>query len=526
MTASPTPMSDAMLFKQLEERVRQLEVQVHGSSSCSESPDQKRDTDSNISEKLQKLNQQLSLLSAGREKIARAFERVGELEKLLEADLEGKTLSTSAKLEIFIAEEPLLRQSHSLLEKAKELSPILNSEHLKSASDLDGRLKIVCARHLQQREEIDKLVAEAQAVLTHCFSSFSYIIYKYCSGGVLAARPSEKDKILQSSARDQYNFIADVVEYTAPGVVLIEVRDTRLRDWVSGKPLTVSNGSGFIIDSDGVILTNAHVVTKKQHSSLIVKLQDGREFTGRVEFVDRLSDLATVRIPCKGLPTLSLGESSKMRPGEWVVAMGSPLTLNNTITVGVISSVNRGSKELGLEHQDIDYIQTDAAITFGNSGGPLVNLDGEVIGINAMKVTEGISFAIPSDHAKQFIAEIAARKAGMISPETPGRVASGKRYVGITMITLTPNILRIIEQRGISSFPSHVTHGVLVFRVIQGSPARRSGLQNADIITHINGTPLYSASDVNKIVESGKELRMSVVRGKNVFEVTVLPEES
>lgn len=147
--------------------------------------------------------------------------------------------------------------------------------------------------------------------------------------------------------RTQFNFIADVVETSAPAVVYIEIKDSRRVDFFTGKPITLSNGSGFIIEENGLILTNAHVVTNKPNARVEVRLMNGESYLGIVEDVDLKSDLATVRIPAKKLSVMKLGNSKDIKPGEFVVAIGSPLSLSNTVTSGVISSTHRGSDELG-----------------------------------------------------------------------------------------------------------------------------------------------------------------------------------
>uniref|UniRef100_A0A182N0B5 Serine protease HTRA2, mitochondrial n=1 Tax=Anopheles dirus TaxID=7168 RepID=A0A182N0B5_9DIPT len=326
--------------------------------------------------------------------------------------------------------------------------------------------------------------------------------------------------------RKEYNFIADAVEVSAPAVVYIEIRDRQHVDFFTHEPVTVSNGSGFIIEPDGLILTNAHVVVSKPHTLVSVRLADGRTFPGQVEHVDPASDLATVRIQCANLPTLKLGDSADLRPGEWVVALGSPLTLSNTVTAGVVSSTQRASQELGLRGKDISYIQTDAAITFGNSGGPLVNLDGEAIGINSIKVTAGISFAIPINHAKEFLRRIDESVAGTGGRRPPTGRPTYRRYIGITMLSLTPGLLHELQQRN-HNFPPNVRAGVLVWKVIQGSPAHSGGLQPGDIITAINGSAIKNSGDVYDILtHQDKQLAVSIYRQQQHLTVHIHPEDT
>ncbi|KAF4105605.1 serine protease HTRA2, mitochondrial-like isoform X2 [Onychostoma macrolepis] len=317
------------------------------------------------------------------------------------------------------------------------------------------------------------------------------------------------------SPRYKYNFIADVVEKSAPAVVYIEIIG---RHPFSGREVPISNGSGFIISSDGLIVTNAHVVANKR--CVHVKLTNGETYNATVQDIDQVSDIATIKINAKHpLPTLCLGQSSDVRQGEFVVAMGSPFSLKNTITSGIVSSAQRGSRELGLSNSNIDYIQTDATIDFGNSGGPLINLDGEVIGINTMKVTAGISFAIPSDRVRIFLERAADKQKSWF-----GDPGSKRRYIGVTMLTLSPSIIEELKMRDMS-FPD-VSCGVLMVRVIIGSPANRAGLKPGDVIVEINGSKVNSSEEVYNYVKTCDSLNVVVRRGANLIKLHMTPENT
>ncbi|XP_073506113.1 serine protease HTRA2, mitochondrial-like [Phyllobates terribilis] len=198
--------------------------------------------------------------------------------------------------------------------------------------------------------------------------------------------------------------------------------------------------------------------------------------------------------------------------------MGTPYLLRNTITSGIVSSVQRGGRELGLSNKDMDFIQTDAIIDVGNSGGPLVNLDGEVIGINTLKVTAGISFAIPSDRVRSFLQQEERRSQGSWFRRSEVK----QRYIGIMMLTLTPRILADMKFRD-PGFPD-VLHGILIHKVIIGSPAHQAGLKAGDIILEINSRKAATAEDVFDAVNSQEKLTMMIRRGYETLMVTVIPE--
>ncbi len=275
-------------------------------------------------------------------------------------------------------------------------------------------------------------------------------------------------------------------------------------------------GSGFIIDSQGIILTNAHVV--KDADQVSVKLRDGRTFKGEVRGVDEPSDLAVVKIQGKDLPVAPLGDSSQIQVGEWAIAVGNPLGLDNTVTLGIISTLNRSSAQVGIPDMRLDFIQTDTAINPGNSGGPLLNDRGEVIGINtAIRAgAEGIGFAIPIDKAKA-IKDRLARGEDIPHP-----------YIGIRMLTLTPEVAQQFNDDPNSLMLVPEINGVLVAQVVPDSPAAKGGLRRGDVITSVAGTEIKTAEQLQKAVEEsqiGKTLSMTVRRKDQTQQLSLRPQE-
>eukprot|EP00258_Populus_trichocarpa_P010874 XP_002318995.3 putative protease Do-like 14 isoform X2 [Populus trichocarpa] len=285
-----------------------------------------------------------------------------------------------------------------------------------------------------------------------------------------------------------------------------------------------SIGSGTIIDSNGTILTCAHVVVDFQDmrdsskGKVDVTLQDGRTFEGTVVNADLHSDIAIVKIKSKTpLPTAKLGSSSKLRPGDWVVAMGCPLSLQNTVTAGIVSCVDRKSSDLGLGGMRREYLQTDCAINMGNSGGPLINVDGEVVGVNIMKVlaADGLSFAVPIDSIAK-IMEHFKRSGRVIRP-----------WLGLKMIDLNEMIITQLKERD-PKFPN-VKEGVLVPMVTPGSPADRAGFHPGDVVIKFDGKPVRSIKEIIEIMGDrvGKPLEVVLKRPNDVVvNLTVIPEEA
>ncbi|KAG7497452.1 serine protease HTRA3 [Solea senegalensis] len=320
-----------------------------------------------------------------------------------------------------------------------------------------------------------------------------------------------------ASPRYKFNFIADVVEKIAPAVVLIELF---LRHPLFGRTIPLSSGSGFVISENGLIVTNAHVVSSttpvsgQQH--LKVQMHNGDMYEANIKDIDKKSDIATIKINSQTkLPVLFLGHSADLRPGEFVVAIGSPFALQNTVTTGIVSTAQRDGKELGLPDSDMDYIQTDAIINYGNSGGPLVNLDGEVIGINTLKVAAGISFAIPSDRITRFLNDSLDKHNKDVS-------SIKKRFIGIRMLTITPALMEELKQQN-SDFPN-VTSGIYVHEVIPHSPAQKGGIKDGDIIVKLNGKPLMTTADLQGALQEETALLLEVRRDNDDLLFNIEPD--
>ncbi|HEY9651055.1 MAG TPA: HhoA/HhoB/HtrA family serine endopeptidase, partial [Coleofasciculaceae cyanobacterium] len=264
------------------------------------------------------------------------------------------------------------------------------------------------------------------------------------------------------------NFIAEAVNRVGPAVVRIDAARQVSKDipdalknpffrrfFGNEAPIPEprverGTGSGFIISADGRLMTNAHVVSGSK--TVKVTLKDGRILEGQVLGADPVTDVAVVKINAKALPTVPVGRSETLIPGEWAIAIGNPLGLDNTVTVGIISALDRSSSQVGVPEKRVSFIQTDAAINPGNSGGPLLNARGEVIGMNtAIRAgAQGLGFAIPIETAQRIASQLF----------TKGRVEHP--YLGIQMVTLTPDVRKEINEDDEIGFKVTQDNGVLI----------------------------------------------------------------
>ena len=299
--------------------------------------------------------------------------------------------------------------------------------------------------------------------------------------------------------------LGDLAEQLKPALVHVRVRRVPGKDRddeAPGEPRR-STGSGFLIDPNGLIVTNAHVV--EDADWLQVRLADGRRFTGKVVGQDARVDLALVRIEgATNLPTLPIGDSNRVRVGEFVLVLGHPFGLEQSVSFGIVS---RKGAPLTVAAPGVDFIQTDAAVNPGNSGGPLVNMAGQVVGVNTMAARNGsIGFAIPSNLVKLLVPQLA----------TKGKVEWG--WLGVTITEIGDDDVGRLKLRE--------AKGVLVRDVMKGEPADQGGVKVDDVIIALDGTTLDAPRDLQRVVSStpvGKRVRVVVMRAgeQKEMEVTI-----
>lgn len=343
----------------------------------------------------------------------------------------------------------------------------------------------------------------------------------------LAAPPPARS--LSALASSNPDFISNVVRQVGPSVVRIDatrrVSQAPTMDNPFGNPFNNpfgdssgrqqverGLGSGFIVSSDGNIITNAHVV--EGASTVKVSLKDGRSFEGEVLGRDPVTDVAVVKIAASDLPAVKLSDSDQVAVGEWAIAIGNPLGLDNTVTAGIVSAKSRSGGEAGVPDKRVEFIQTDAAINPGNSGGPLLNERGEVIGMNtAIRAdAQGIGFAIPSNTLQRIASQLAAQ----------GKVEHA--YLGIQMATLTPEMQQQINSNPNSGLNISLDRGVLIAKVLPDSPAAKAGLRAGDILYKINGQEMTDISQVQNLVEGtsvGSELQVELRRNGEAVTLSV-----
>jgi S1-C subfamily serine protease len=352
--------------------------------------------------------------------------------------------------------------------------------------------------------------------------SFGYLAAKeQLPPQTLAAPAVANPKIAGNSilASANTNFITQVVDKVGPAVVRINASTTvavdagadetdnpYLRRFFGNRTpqqgsesierqIKQGTGSGFIISSNGTtgqIMTNAHVVSGA--TKVTVTLKDGRTIAGKVRGIDRVTDVAVVEIADKNLPTIQIGDSEQIKPGEWAIAIGNPLGLDNTVTAGIISGTGRTSSEIGAADKRVNYIQTDAAINPGNSGGPLLDASGRVIGMNTaiLKGTQGLGFAIPINTAQRIANQL---------------IATGKvdhPFLGIQMVNLTPELKNQINSDPDANLKIDTDKGALIARVIRNSPAANAGIKSGDIIATVNGKAVQNSNQVQQAIETTK----------------------
>ncbi len=345
----------------------------------------------------------------------------------------------------------------------------------------------------------------------------------------LSAQPLQATSA--ATALSRQSFVADAVARSGPAVVTLETSRTVRSMGMAGLPqglladplfqhffglpgrvaprarIERGQGSGVIFSAEGLVLTNAHVVEKTDQ--LMVGLPDGRRVPGRLVGQDKITDLAVVQLDGSGpWPTAPLGDSDQLRVGDWAIAVGNPFGLENTVTLGIVSNLNRNVSQLGISGKRLDLIQTDAAINPGNSGGPLLNSEGNVVGINTLVRSgpgAGLGFAIPINRARTIAQQLVER----------GRASHPMVGVGLSPVPSA--------RSGEANSP-----GAVIRSVAPGGPAERAGLKVDDVIVSVAGLPIDGPAEVVSAIDRhgvGRPITFGLIRGDSQIELAVTPVE-
>ena len=332
---------------------------------------------------------------------------------------------------------------------------------------------------------------------------------------------------------ESHSFVANVASRVSPSVVRIDIErdlqtdefesdllDPLLRDLLGDlgtfPKKERGQGSGVIIDSSGLVLTNAHVVERVDR--VIITLQNGNQVDGTVLGTDQVTDLALVQIKeYPGLESAKLGDSEEIQVGDWAIALGTPYGLESTVTLGIVSSLHRDINSLGFSDKRLDLIQTDAAINPGNSGGPLINANGEVIGINTLVRSgpgAGLGFAIPINLASKVTKQLLAN-GEVIHP-----------YLGAQLVLLNERIAKEHNQDPNALIVLPERSGALVQSVIPQSPAEEGGLRRGDLVINAGGNEINDPKSLLMQVENaqiGKPFELEVVRNNKEINLSIKP---
>ena len=341
-------------------------------------------------------------------------------------------------------------------------------------------------------------------------------------------------EVLALNSYDGHNFVADAVKNVGPAVVRIDTErlverqqfdptllDPLLRDLLGDPGMAPDRergqGSGVIIDKNGLVLTNAHVVERVDNVS--VTLADGTNIEGQVLGTDSITDLALVKIDNQDDSSYApLGDSEELEVGDWAIALGTPYGLEKTVTLGIVSSLHRDINSLGFSDKRLDLIQTDAAINPGNSGGPLINSNGQVIGINTLVRSgpgAGLGFAIPINLAKN-VSDQLLENGEVIHP-----------YLGVQLISLNPKIAKEHNEDPNALVQLPERSGALIQSVIPNSPAEKAGLRRGDLVIAAENIQIEEPKTLLDEVEKaqiGKIFLLNVLRDNKEIKVNIKPE--